>query len=117
MEKSKLLEIDHYNIEDLHIAQNAAFRPDKHVAKPEVDVDFSLFIHKTELDTFAVSLVVKSREPIEEEHPYRFSMRIVGFFRASEPFANASIPPARAVNGLTMLYSLARGLLSTAASW
>jgi preprotein translocase subunit SecB len=118
VEKSKRLRIENYYTEDLQVAANAAFRDDDNAQlQPRVTTDFHTFLHADEHDRFAVSLTIKSEEPVTEEHPVRFAIRIVGFFRVEEPIVDGKLPPGRVINALTILYGVARGQIDTAAGW
>jgi len=117
MEKSKRLSLDSYHLDDLMVAPNAVFRKGGEVPQPVVSVDFRSFVHATNGHVFAMSLTIKSEEPIAEEQPLRFSITIVGFFTVEEPIVDGKLPPERAVNALTILYGIARGYLGTTAGW
>lgn|GEM_PF-6313538 len=117
MTNGNLLEFDDCTVEELHITPNAAHRQAGELPQPRVEVDFQVFVHRAEQNRFAVSLSIKSEEPVTEEHPLRFSIRVVGFFRVTEPMVDGKVHPDRAVNGLTLLYGMARGHIGTAAAW
>lgn len=118
MEKSKQLTVDDYNLEELQVTENAAYvGSNALLPQPAVDVDFSTFTHATDMSKFAVSLSVKSQEPISEDHPLRFSVRIVGFFTLAEPLTDGKLPLERAVNALTILYGMVRAYIGTTAAW
>jgi preprotein translocase subunit SecB len=117
MEKRLQLEIEHYSLEELRIEINPDFNGEGR-ERPSVTVDFDVFSHSTQADQFAVSLAVKSQEPVGPEHPLQFSTRIVGFFRISEAaLIDGKLPPERAVNALTILYGIVRSQICTAGGW
>lgn len=117
MEKSKRLSLDSYYLDDLKVAPNAAFHNDGNVSQPPVSLDFQSFLHSTNGNLFAMSLTIKSEEPITQDQPLRFSITIVGFFTVEEPIVEGKLPPERAVNALTILYGIARGYLGTTGGW
>jgi hypothetical protein len=110
MEKSRLLEVDSYSLEDLHITESSA--ADDQDEKFLPDVDFRAFTHATAADRFAVSLSVSG-----QHGALTFSVRIVGQFTVAEPFVDGKLPSERAINALTILYGVARGYIGTATGW
>ena len=117
MEKSKQLSVDGYTFEELHVTRNPVFVRDNMTLEPVVAVEFNTFTHETDNMRFAVSLCVKSQEPLTQDHPLRFSVRIIGFFRLEEPIVDRKLHGDRVVNGLTILYGIVRAHLSTATGW
>jgi preprotein translocase subunit SecB len=120
MEKSKQLTVETYQVEELHVTRNAAYREadrGQFPRRPDVSLDFHAFTNKTELDQFALSLYVKSDEPATEEQPLQFSIQMTGFFRLAEALPDGKLPAERIVNGLTILYGIVRARLGDAASW
>lgn len=117
MEKSKRLSIDSHRLENLRVNLNPAWEDATATVQPRVEIDFNTYVHASEHDRFAVSLYIKSVEPVSAEQPLTFAIRLLGYFRLEEPIVEGKLPPERAVNGLTILYGIARGYLGTAAAW
>ncbi len=115
MEKRKLLEITSFRLEELHVESNPAASDDTDVQALDPHVEFNAFLHETDPKLFAVSLTVSSHP--EDVGLLQFMARITGYFSVTEPFQKRKLNSERVVNGLTILYGLLRGHLSTVSSW
>jgi len=115
MEKRKLLEITSFRLEELHVESNPAARDDADIQALDPHVEFNAFLHQTDARLFAVSLTVSSQP--KDVGSLRFMARITGYFLVAEPFHNGKLNSERVVNGLTILYGLLRGHISTVSSW
>src|ERR1019366_139773 len=112
MEKSRLLEVEGYSLEELHVAESSEGDQADGERSTLPDVDFRAFTHSTDPDKFAVSLRVGGKRG-----RLKFSLRIVGYFRVAEPFLNGKVPAERVVNALSILYGVVRGYIGTCAAW
>jgi hypothetical protein len=112
MEKSRLLEVDEYSLEELHVSESGEGRRSDGERLPLPDVDFRVFTHSTAPEKFAVSLSVGGRNG-----RLKFSLRIIGYFTVAEPFENSKVPAERVVNALSILYGVVRGYVGTCAAW
>jgi len=117
MEQKKQLEILTYQLEELRIERNGAF--DRDAGPVEVSVDFDLFANENVPNQFAVGLIVQTCAPGESDTscPLKFLLRMVGVFATAEPLPDGQIPFQHAVNGLMILYGIARGAWGTASAW
>ena len=118
MEQQKL-EITAFELEELKIDRNASYEVSDSFGPVNVSVDFEVFTNRDDATQFAVGLIVKtccSDEP-DVRCPLKILARIAGYFVVSEPLAEGKVPVPIAVNGLTILYGIARGHLATATGW
>lgn len=120
---TKPLEIDSYEVTDLHLESvRGATEDDSDEATSQnpVSVRFDFFRHATEHTRFAAMLHVSTVLGKHEEllEPYRIRMSVIGFYTAVEPLPDdGSLPTQLAVNGLTILYGVVRGIVSTSSAW
>ena len=119
MEQQKQLEITEYQLEELRIERNPEFVDGLDSGQIGVSVEFDVFTNQDEANRFAVGLIIKTCDPNVPgaSCPLKVVMRLVGFFVVSEALSDGKVPSPIAVNGLTILYGIARGLFGTAASW
>jgi len=111
MEKSRLLDVDSYRVEELHFVPSTPEEDQDGGLLFLPEVDFSAFTHSAVQDKFAVSLSVSGKR-----EGLKFSLRIIGYFTVAEPFLDGKLPSERVVNALTILYGVVRGYLGMCAA-
>ena len=120
MEQPKQLEITEYQLEEVRIERNPEYSSASlELGRVGVSVDWNVFTNKDEVNRFAVGLIIKTCDPTAPgaSCPLKIVVRMVGFFTVSEPLSDGKVPFQITVNGLTILYGIARGLVGTAAAW
>lgn len=112
MDKLQQLEIEDFAMNSLRIEPNLQAADD---APSSVlpKVEFNAYLHQTDATRFMVTLGIQSPELCE----FNFSAQVSGYFKVSEPFLEGHLSTQRVVNGLTILYGIARAHVATATSW
>jgi preprotein translocase subunit SecB len=118
------LEVTGYRLLELHVQPRpSAPTEDRSPSSqlPGPGVQFEFFTRPDQKQEFAVSLRVEwwSRPRASDESigDFRHRVHLVGFFRLAAPLETEGLPDVLAVNGLTILYGIIRGIVATTAGW
>lgn len=85
-----------------------------------IDVDYDLFVRDEDLSRFAIALTLDMQAPAGQPElfgPYVIRATVIGLFALLEPLTQSEVPEKFAVNGLTILYGMLRGIVGTATAW
>jgi preprotein translocase subunit SecB len=118
---SSRLELEHFQLDELHVEpRNTTAGGADGQRGVKVAVDFQFFTNAIDAHRFAVQLLVKAENSVTDKQgfgPYNIRVAVVGFFKLNDPLRTKALPQVLAVNGLTILYGIVRGLVSTASGW
>lgn len=109
-----LLDIDEYYVRELIVKENPHYKPKKNY-QDKVKVTFNIARKGTSL-LFKIDMGVQigSSSKAIEKGPYYTSLKITGLFRFLKEAEEKTIARMINLNGLSILYGIARGVVAQA---
>ena len=106
-----LLNFENSIVEEIHIRKNPRFKKDKTIVLKHFKVSCQHYRRGQE-PKFMINMSIGNSKPMSksENYPYSLKMRIRGFFGFRKDTPEETMDRMIALNGVSILYGLARGI-------
>ena len=106
-----LFRLDHYQIENVAVAQNEAFDPSLSEHTGDISSSINIAPHTKDPSKYRLTLEIQVKPTVKKEHcffPYAVSIKGRAFFTFKAPCPHEEAEKVLRLNGASILYGLLR---------